>query len=456
MKKRKPVWLALVIAAVVGGIVFWPLYRPLVRIEFTEGETAHIDPARGFYYPVKSTHPERMQKVRSAGCSLVFIMYDIGAFANGDISDGKLAELKTALQAARDSGLKVIFRAAYGFEGDLAYGDPKDIARVTGHIEQIKPILEEYSDILYVVQAGFLGAYGEWHSSNFGDPPSMDAQAAVLGALLNGLPDNVFVCVRRPSFIRELFVQGKLPPEYSGRIGVHNDALLGSEDDLGTYTDWSREEELAWAADYFEKRPYGGETCCRSAYSGAENAVLEFGRLHLAYLNSQYNKDVLDSWKDVQIEGEDAYTYIARHMGYRFFLESADVKAVMKPGGKGEAVLQVHNSGWASLGGNYKANLVLKGYNTRIVIPMDADMSGLLPGGSIRMKAVFELPEDIRDETLIMGLEISDAGSSVSDDERYAVSLHNAGVDFMDKTSFFAEYERIKDRYELVGRGERA
>lgn len=331
--KKKAVWLWVLAAAAVGVITLWPFYRPLVRLEFAEGDSVHLNPARGFYFPVKSHRPQRLSQVRENGCSLVFVMFDIGDFNGSDLSKQKIEELDTIFQEAKNRGLKVIFRASYGFENASAYNDPEDIAQIIRHIGQIKPILQKYGDILYVIQAGFLGAYGEWHSSNFGDPPAVDAQAAVLHALLDGLPENVLVCVRRPSFIRALFAQGKLDPAYADRIGVHNDALLGSGDDWGTYTDLSREEELAWAQTYFMQLPYGGETCCISDYSDAENAIREFPMLHLSYLNSQYNEDVLRSWKNAGAGGRDGYAVIRRHMGYHFSLQAAELSGRLAAGG---------------------------------------------------------------------------------------------------------------------------
>ena len=235
MKKRKAIWLWVLATAVICMITLLPFYNPLVRLEFAEGNTTHLNPARGFYFPVKSNHPEKLWQVRANGCSLVFIMYNIEEFRDRDISAQKLEELSTIFEESKKRGLKVIFRAAYGFDDESAYKDPEDITRITRHIDQIKPILQKYGDILYVVQAGFLGAYGEWHSSHFGDPPSIDAQAAVLNELFLNLPQNVYVCVRRPSFIRELFAQKRIEVIFEGRIGVHNDALLGSVDDFGTY-----------------------------------------------------------------------------------------------------------------------------------------------------------------------------------------------------------------------------
>jgi len=376
-------------------------------------------------------------------------MYDIGDFRDRDLSAQKLGELDTILEKAWEDGLMVVLRAAYGFDETSAYNDPKEISRITGHIKQIKPILQKYGDILYTVQAGFLGEYGEWHSSNYGDPPSADAQAAVLNELLDGLPENVSVCVRRPSFIRALFAQGKLDQAYADRIGVHNDALLGSADDYGTYTDWSREEELAWAAAYFKKLPYGGETCCPSEYAEAQNAVREFSMLHLSYLNSAYNLDVLDGWKGGRISGTDAYDYIGRHMGYRFTLRTAGLSPDMKPGSELSAVLRIGNTGFASMCSGFGASLVIEGGDTLLTFPIQTEVCGWLPGEDAEIKLDIEMPGEITGDTLRLGIKIAALGETTAGDSRYTVALQNEGIDYSGGVNYFATYQKTDEGYEL-------
>ena len=36
---------------------------------------------------------------------------------------------------------------------------------IAGHIEQLAPVVKANADQVYVLQAGFIGSWGEWHSS---------------------------------------------------------------------------------------------------------------------------------------------------------------------------------------------------------------------------------------------------------------------------------------------------
>ena len=448
MKKRRFLWAAVLIAVVTVALPVLFLYTPTVRLEFAEGKSTHINPARGFYYPLKSDDPERLSD--AGDCSLVLVMYDIGEFAGKNLSREKIEELDAVLADARLGGFKVILRAAYGFSGDTTNKDPADITQVLSHIAQIKPVLQKHSDVLYAVQAGFLGAYGEWNDSNLGDPPPAGVQAAVLNELLQDLPDNVYVCIRRPSFIRDLVQGNRLAQSYAERIGVFNDGLLGNETDWGTYTNFSREEELAWAQQYFLELPYGGEACALSDYSGAQNAVREFRLLHLSYLNESYNEDVLREWAGQEFGGENALQYIKNHMGYRFSLQAARLSRIIEPEKEFFAELYVNNSGFASLPGEYEVNLIIAGEQNRFIIPLDTDVKTWHPGETVKLTAKYQMPSDLSDNTLQIGLQITDKGESLAGDDRYAVALQNQNIDFNEGTNYFSAYQISDDWYNIV------
>lgn len=448
MKKRRLLWIPALVAALTVALPVMLSYTPTARLEFAEGKTVHMNPARGFYYPLKSDRPQRLSE--AGGCSMVQVLYDIGEFAGRDLTREKIDELDAVLKEAREKGFKVILRAAYGFEGDTGYKDPGDIAQILAHISQIKPVLQKYGDILYAVQAGFLGAYGEWNDSNLGDPPPLETQAALLNELLRGLPSNVYVCIRRPSFIRGLFQEKLLPREYAERIGVFNDGLLGNETDWGTYTDWSRDEELSWARQYFMELPYGGETCAASGFSESQNAVAEFRALHLSYLNESYNEDVLREWKTQEFGGGNALWYIRDHIGYRFSLQTARLSRTVKPDGDFSAQLYIHNSGFASLLGGYAVNLAIAGKQNAFMIPLDTEVKTWRPGETVKLEVKYKIPVDLQGEILRIGLRISDRGESLAEDDRYAVALQNSDIEFSGGTNYFAAYQKTQDGYTLI------
>jgi hypothetical protein len=79
------------------------------------------------------------------------------------LSQDMLGRVDRAFSQLRSSSTKALFRFAYdhAMPGEHEY-EPETIL---GHITQLKEVVEPNIDALYVMQAGFIGSWGEWHSS---------------------------------------------------------------------------------------------------------------------------------------------------------------------------------------------------------------------------------------------------------------------------------------------------
>src|SRR5262249_32593195 len=84
---------------------------------FRESREVFPNPERGFYAPRTTGRMDRLDGLRQQGITLALVEMDLRDFKERDLTPEKLAELRQALRAARQSGLKVLFRAAYGFTG---------------------------------------------------------------------------------------------------------------------------------------------------------------------------------------------------------------------------------------------------------------------------------------------------------------------------------------------------
>ncbi|MCZ6661933.1 MAG: DUF4874 domain-containing protein, partial [Actinobacteria bacterium] len=128
-------------------------------------ETDILNPERGLYVQVDLVNETNLQWVREQGSVIAFAYVRLDDYRNSAIPDTFLTNLSRGFDAARTAGIKIIFRVSYNF----AIGEedaPKE--RVLQHISQIQPIFEQHQDVIAVVQAGFIGAWGEWHSSTNG------------------------------------------------------------------------------------------------------------------------------------------------------------------------------------------------------------------------------------------------------------------------------------------------
>ena len=336
-------------------------YTPLVQAELEAYRTAATAPPSAGY-AVYST--------------LVFRYFFLEDFKAADISTAYLAAVQTDFDVARAAGVKLIPRFAYTDAVDGSgcasficppYGDAAK-AWVLRHIQQLAPVLQANADVTAAVQMGFIGTWGEqYYTDHFGDASQgpdfklTDANWAdrneVLGALLDAVPETRQVQVRYPQ-LKQRYVYGVQAPTSSGaltageayaktdkaRIGLHNDCLLASADDFGTFTDYGN-DATASQSDTATLKPYaaaegafvavGGETCS-DGYSPQNDcagtdplarADRELRRLGYAYLNSQYNNDVNDDW----VTG-GCMEAIKRELGYRFELSAGAYTASVAPG----------------------------------------------------------------------------------------------------------------------------
>jgi hypothetical protein len=143
------------------------------HVEYQGHDSIICNPERGFmHYSNSSTGSYNnldladLLSYREEGITVMFRYFNLDDFTASDISGDYLIGMKKDFDILRQAGMKVVMRFSYCESMDKPYGDaPIDI--VLRHIEQVKPILQENSDVILVVQAGFIGAWGEWYYTDF-------------------------------------------------------------------------------------------------------------------------------------------------------------------------------------------------------------------------------------------------------------------------------------------------
>jgi len=78
------------------------------------------------------------------------------------LSPAALGKAAEAFARLRMAGAKALLRFAY--DRDMPGTHRYSARTILGHVEQLQPVLALNSDALYVLQAGFIGSWGEWHS----------------------------------------------------------------------------------------------------------------------------------------------------------------------------------------------------------------------------------------------------------------------------------------------------
>lgn len=127
-----------------------------------------------------------------------------------------IERIQRYFDTARELGVKLLVRFAYQGDGDGTGEAADDI--MLQHMQQLKPLLERNKDIIHLVQSGFLGAWGEWHSYK-----TEHDRLKLLRGIAEMAPAELFLQIRLPKYKNIL---DKDDPLYS-RIGFNIDSLFG-------------------------------------------------------------------------------------------------------------------------------------------------------------------------------------------------------------------------------------
>lgn len=396
---------------------------------------ADLNPERGFheFVDLRDLDADTLADITAAGNTLIYGQILIPEYRDIPLDDVVLDEVAAGFDLVRDHGMKVVPRFHYSNDGD----EPDaELDRILGHIDQIAPLLQQHADVIFVLQAGFIGAWGEWHSSQNGlDDPGPRKQ--ILDALLAALPVERSVVVRRPSFKQDAYGGPVTAADaHDGsdraRVGHVNDCFLASDSDEGTYQE-PGEKDYAIADSAFV--PVGGETCAvNPPRSECPTALAELALLHWSHLNADYHPDVLAAWQQ-----DGCYDEIACRLGYRLAVTGLRWAAAAAPGGALPVALDLVNDGFAAPVNARPAVLVLDG-PSRIELTIDTlDIRTLQPGAPQTACVDAPIPADAPPGMYRLGLRLADPAPTLADDPRQAIHLANdAEVEFQGGINWFA------------------
>lgn len=403
---------------------------PVVTVTYAASNEVILNPERGFYSPVDFARPTDFSVYRTAlRNTLVHTTVRLDDYRERDLPPELLETLTRRLADVRAAGVKLILRFAYN-NGPYPDSEPdasKD--QILRHIEQLGPLLQNNADVIAWLEAGFIGAWGEWHTSTHGLDTEPDKRD-ILFALLEVLPPSRMVQVRYPFDIIRLFPEPITPAQafaetYQARIGHHNDCFLSSATDVGTY---EREgtntlvSDQQYLAELTRFTPTGGETCAPNPpRSECESTLAEMALLHFTEINLSYHPRVRQGW-----ERGGCFDEIQNRLGYRLSLTTASFNEQVRPGGVLSLTVWLNNTGFASLINPRPLNVVLDGPERwEVTVPIDP--RHWEPGASMfRLK--LRVPANAPPGTYRLALWLPDGAENLRDNALYAVRFANANM----------------------------
>ncbi len=390
--------------------------------------TDFANPERGFFWQTEPDSAEFRRARNQDHVTLFRWCIGMASFRDTSLSAAFLAQVADGFAETRKAGAKVIPRFAYDY---TPAGQDAPLDTVLKHIGQLGPVLAANRDVIAFMEAGFIGAWGEWHSSSNG-LDNTESMRTILTSLLRALPEDRMVAVRTPMFKQDIFyTTTPLPTSmaFSGmdvaRTGAHNDCLGASADDWGTYESGRLESLRNYLHSDNRYVPVGGETCNPSSYSTCTAIPSEMQRMRWDALNLNYHPGVIDSWRTDGCFGE-----VSRMLGYRFVLLSASLQDSATPGGHLAVSLRLTNVGWGKCYNPRGFELVLRESvsSTEVVLLPGADPRWWLIGDTVTVTLDTVLPASMAEGDYAMFVNLPDTVAGFHDRPDYAIRLANSGV----------------------------
>jgi hypothetical protein len=374
------------------------------EIHYFPSQEIFPNPERGFYNwtegridrsPLSISY---LESVRQNNRSLIIRIYYIPEFRHQPFNDQLFELMEEDFSRMRQTGIKCALTFMYS-KGEDEPDAPLEI--VLQHLEQLQPILEENYDVIVVVRAGFIGAWGEWHASH-NNLTTLHNKRTILLKLLDVLPKERMVQIRVPADKMNIFeTSTPLQPNQSfdqsdiARTGHHNDCFLSSPTDRGTYT-----ISPVWENNYLNLDtryvPMMGETCppvdLESSRHRCTNALIELEQMRWSFLNRDYYDGILNTWID-----DGCMDEIKMRLGYRFELKRGVYTESVKRGGTMDFELEIFNYGWASPFNPRRFEVLLRNQANHSIyyVLMPDDPRLWMGGDTVTVTASVGIPEDM-------------------------------------------------------------
>jgi Domain of unknown function (DUF4832)/Domain of unknown function (DUF4874) len=380
-----------------------------VTVSYQKDTSDFLNPERGIVLNLisDSARPSPLtswdfQNLRAAKSSVVHRFYNLSTFKNKAISQSFLDHIQADFNQIRSNGMKSNIRFSYNFIDGSVQDAP--LSLVLSHIEQLRPVLTKNVDVIAFLDAGFIGRWGEWHSSTNG-LTTVENKRKILDKLLAVLPKERAVAVRYAKDKKSIYgTEASLTEAVAfngtsrSRTAHHNDCFVHSTDDAGTYifpydtTSLNRQKNYLGQDNLF--LPQSGVTCgYQPPRSDCPQALADMQQVRWSVFARASDLTVVNRW-----QSQGCYSEIAKRLGYRFRLLDAVLPQEHVRGTAMTIKARMTNEGFANVYNPRKLELVIRNRATGAVTRYNIN-----PGEDVRLY----LPNPNETKTLTLTANIS-------------------------------------------------
>ena len=321
-------------------------------IAFVPSDEVILNPERGLakFMVVGNDSIGDIEQLRVDNHTIAWGIIKLDAYrTNATLPDVKLLEIKNWLTAVRNNRVKAILRVAYHEVNDFTDNDA-DLAIQESHLTQLgSEAFVPYEDVIVALQAGGIGAYGEWYYTT-PDLVTPQARKRLIDKMYDVVPNDAFVLVRTPHYKQEYEATGALDDRIY-RTGHYNDCFLSSPDDTGTYGCYPSTASCptitqlqSYTSNDASVVPVGGETCNATTLNDCPAALAAMKYYGYSFINTLWFSSIRSKW-----ESQGCFDDITKKLGYRYELISAEIPDSVSAGSDIPITVTLKNTGWAPM-----------------------------------------------------------------------------------------------------------
>ncbi len=343
--------------------------------------------------------PELLFPYKEKKWTMINARYHLAEFRHSRISDVWIARFQEDLNVVREQGMKLILRFAYNYPMG---GPDAPIDQVLLHIDQLEPILKDNIDVIAYFELGFIGPWGEGHTSSYGLQDTKkgynrinEKTIRIIERFFYAIPEYRMIAIRYPEYkfqyfnglqedpllenapIEPLTEETAFDGSIRSRLGVHDDCLVCGEWNSGTF--WNPRNNAEEVMEFLTGEnkwviqggePGGeidgsdidkdGDGFTRGEYAQCDRVLSFFKKMHWSTCNGGWGAKSYDQW-----ESEGCFEEIQNKLGYRLRLVEARLPKMLNNQEDFKAEITLTNDGWAAPYNPRIVELILRNSDTR-------------------------------------------------------------------------------------------
>lgn len=350
----------------------------------------------------------------------------------GPLSPSMLKNMEQRLAAYAGSGMRILLRFTYNFGPIGPESKDAPINLIAEHLDQVAPIVLRHRDLIFALEPGFIGTWGEWHDSTSGNETAA-AQRVVLDK------ERYYFGGRFPILVRDV---GQLV-QYTGSLTLQPDFGLDDDYYASNSTDASTWSPCATRSGFCLRQytpaqfeAYGTGVAGQTMFLG------EFGALYPAlqscaaldtYSYAYHLQSIgIDSLHITQVPEENCLKSFLNKTGARIVLQRIRLIGTAHRGGRLYLEVTLVNAGYGRVIRQRPTVLVLLQDSLeigRIEIPMGKMDLRKLESASAPKPATFafefRLPRVVHPGPLTVALQIQDPSPTLRPQPAYALPFNS-------------------------------